>query len=345
LVCFAGNAQKSKKKNNANTGSAYGNNNAGSAYSTTSGYANNGVDTTIKNKNAQPGNANKPTQAAPYENAAPTVGNGSGLNDTIRQSLRNDNAIERNLVKDRIPLAYKNIREDDAVYKQRVWIEVDTREKMNLPFRYSAVEDNGNQRFISVLINAIKSGVTAFDADMDDRFTTPLTMQQAMDKFGAKMDTNAQYDLNGNIAKYVVARREVNPDSIYKYRIKEEIVFDKESSILYTRILGIAPLMPVTLSDGTSTGQMRALFWLYYPDLRPIFAKYEVYNPKNLAARMTWEELFENRMFSYYIIKSSADNPYDRSFKDYIKDPLFRLLEGEKVKEKIFNYEQDLWQY
>ena len=282
-------------------------------------------------------------QTIPYE-YAPVTGSG-GLNDTVKVSLRNDNAVEKNLVKDRTPLPYEHIREDDAVYKQRLWIEIDAREKVNLPFRYSVVEDNGNQRFISILLNAIKGGVTAFDADVDDRFTTPLTTQQALDKFGAKTDTTPSYDLNGNITKYVIAKREIPADSIYKFRIKEEIVFDKESSRLFHRILGIAPLMPVTLSDGTSTGQMRALFWLYHPDLRPMLSKYEVYNPKNFGARMTWEDLFENGMFSYYIVKASIDNPYDRSLKDYIKDPLFRLLEGEKIKEKIFNYEQDLWAY
>jgi len=29
----------------------------------------------------------------------------------------------------------------------------------------------------------------------------------------------------------------------------------------------------------------------------------------------------------------------------YVKDPILALLEGENVKEKIFNYEQDLWSY
>ncbi len=55
---------------------------------------------------------------------------------------------------------------------------------------------------------------------------------------------------------------------------------------------------------------------------------------------MTWEELFESRMFSSYITKSTLDNPYDRALNQYIKDPLFRLLEGEKIKDKIFDYEQ-----
>src|SRR5687767_1104320 len=64
----------------------------------------------------------------------------------IKKSLRNDNAIERNLVKDRIPLDYEHIREDDAVYMQRVWREIDVHEKMNLPFVYKADGDLGNQR-------------------------------------------------------------------------------------------------------------------------------------------------------------------------------------------------------
>src|SRR5690606_36367725 len=47
----------------------------------------------------------------------------------VRKSLRNDDAIERNLVKDRSPLSYEHIREDDAVYRQRVWREIDVHEK------------------------------------------------------------------------------------------------------------------------------------------------------------------------------------------------------------------------
>ena len=81
-----------------------------------------------------------------------------------------------NLVKDRTPLPYLHIREDDAVYRQRVWREVDVHEKMNLPFVYRAIEDNGSQMFINILLQAIKSGeITAFDANVDDRFTTPMT--------------------------------------------------------------------------------------------------------------------------------------------------------------------------
>jgi hypothetical protein len=61
--------------------------------------------------------------------------------------------------------------------------------------------------------------------------------------------------------------------------------------------------------------------------------------------RMTWEELFESRMFSSYIINSTLDNPSMKALQVRIKDPILRLLEGDNIKERIFNYEQDLWSY
>jgi gliding motility associated protien GldN len=272
-----------------------------------------------------------------------------GLNDSIKVSKRSEDAVERNLVKDRTPLSYAHLREDDAVYKQRIWREIDTREKMNLAFRYAVNEDNGNQRFISILINAIKGGVTAFDAS-DDRFTTPLTLDQAMSQFGSKVDHTPVQKLDDPtvIDHYCRTTNTVNLDLVTRYKVKEEVVFDKNTSRLYTRILGIAPMMPHVLSDGTSAGdgQLNTLFWLYYPDLRPSLAKYDCYNPKNFGARMSWEDLFESRMFSSYITKSTLDNPFDQYLKEkYAKHPLFVLLEGDAIKEKMFNYEQDLWSY
>jgi gliding motility associated protien GldN len=122
------------------------------------------------------------------------------------------------------------------------------------------------------------------------------------------------------------------------------VIFDKESSRMTTRILGIAPVMRKYTSSGIDIGDI-TLFWAYYPDLRPTLSKFEVYNGKNYAGRMTWEELFESRFFSSRITKSTIDNPFDQTLAGFIKDPLFRLLEGENIKEKIFNYEQDLWSY
>ncbi len=269
---------------------------------------------------------------------------GGGIGDSVKQSYRVDNAIDKQLIKERRPLEYERIREDDAVYSQRIWMEIDTREKMNQSFGYSADMDNGNQRFISILYNAIQGNdsVTAFSAD-DDRFTTPLSKKQVKDIMFGGNDTTEVTDLKGNVVSLEVRPKQINQDSIYRFRVKEDIVFDKKNSRMFKRILGIAPVMNKIGSTGINYGTM-VLFWVYYPDLRGTLSKYEVYNPKNHNSRMTWEDLFEFHMFSYYILKSTLNNAKDRTFEQYIGDPLFRLLEGEKTKDKIFNYESDLWQ-
>jgi gliding motility associated protien GldN len=265
----------------------------------------------------------------------------------VKKSLRPDEAVETKDIRDRTPLAYEHLRVDDAVYRHKIWREIDTREKINLPFRYSADENDGNQRFISILLKAIQdSAVTVFDP-IDDRFTTPLTISQVAKYLGGGGDSVPHYDDKGLVDRYDWKAREINLDSIYKFKIKEEVIFDKESSRLFWRILGIAPVRNVYSSTGELQGPAD-VFWVYYPDMRPIFAKYEIYNGKNFGARMSWEELFETRMFSGRIIKSTMDNPFDLPISGTpgLKDNgVFQLLEGERIKEKIFNYEQDLWSY
>lgn len=269
----------------------------------------------------------------------------------VKKSLRPNDAIERNLVTERTPLAYEHLREDDAVYRQKVWREIDTREKMNLPFRYSANDNNGNQRFISILFKAIQDGpdnggVTVFNA-VDDRFTTPMTIAEVAKVVSGGSVSVPIYDSLGNVVGTKETVAEVNLDSFYKFHIKEEVIFDKESSRLFWRILGIAPVKNVITSQGVDLGESE-LFWVYYPDMRPIFAKFEVYNAKNYGARMSWEELFESRMFYGRIIKSTLDNPFDQKLSEQLglKDSrILQLLEGENIKDKIFNYEQNLWSY
>jgi gliding motility associated protien GldN len=272
--------------------------------------------------------------------------------DDPRPSLRNDNAIQRNLLKDRTPLDYEHIREDDATYIQRVWREIDVHEKLNIPFVYKAEGDDGNQRFIMILLNAIKKGeVTAFSAvGGDDRFTTPLPFSQIAELMVGKPKTQQipdwanDPDGSKGLMKDTIISTEFNPDLVERYWIKEDVVFDKESSRMYTRILGIAPLQTIVNDDG-SFRAVTPIFWVYYPDLRPMLAKFDVYNGRNFGAKMSWEELFESRMFASRIIKSTINNPNDFYINGYVKDPILALLEGENIKEKIFNYEQDLWSY
>ncbi|HNU88472.1 MAG TPA: hypothetical protein PKJ94_09285, partial [Ferruginibacter sp.] len=102
----------------------------------------------------------------------------------IKKSLRPDEAVETTMLKDRTPLVYENLRADDALYRHKIWREIDAREKINQTFMYTANENNGNQRFISILLKAIDdSAVTVFNS-IDDRFTTPMTKSEVATVIG-----------------------------------------------------------------------------------------------------------------------------------------------------------------
>ena len=268
-----------------------------------------------------------------------------GIDAKPAPSLRNNYAVERNLVKERRPLPYEDLREDDALWSTFIWREIDARQKMNMPFMYPGKEDNGDQRFFAILLSAIKNdSVMAFDPETD-RFTKPLTPAQVSSITEGVNDTVEVTDpVSGQVENVITKRARFLPDSVYTFRLKEQWIFDKESSRMFIRIIGIAPIAKIT-PPGAKVSVARPLFWVYYPDLRPTLAKYEVYNPKNFSGRMSWEELFESRFFDSYITKTTLNNPSDRTLAALIKDPLFRLLEGENIKEKIFNFEQNLWSY
>jgi len=277
---------------------------------------------------------------------------GDGGNDygaEVKKTLpsKSSYGYSKNNVSERKPLDYDHIREDDATFSHYVWREIDAREKMNLPFLYKVKDDNGDQRFYSILLKAIKKdSVMAFE---DERFTVPLTeadIAGLTSRYNAKiLDTLTTPNIdNPDILDTIIKPRESanvpKSDSVYKFRIKEQWIFDRESSRLTVRIIGIAPLFKKDRDPAPSTP-----FWIYYPDLRPTLTRNFAYNPKNVGSQLSWEEVFEGRFFSSYIIKSTLNNPGDKTLAQLIKDPLFQLLEGENIKEKLFNYEQDLWSY
>ena len=274
-----------------------------------------------------------------------TVG---GFEETTPRNLRNNTAVERTITREKKPLTYEHLREDDWLYSEMIWREIDAREKMNQTFMYPGKDEMGDQRFFAILLKAIREdSVVAFSAEGgDDRFTKPLQYNDVSKLLKGTLDTQLVQNANNpNVYDTTViydTKYAPNPDSIYTFRLKEQWIFDKEASRLFCRIIGIAPVAKIMVNNKPTS---KTLFWIHYPDLRQTLTKYLVYNPKNFASRMTWEDLFESRFFSSYVIKTSNNNPTDKFLSGLIRDPLFRLLEGDKIKERLFNYEQDLWSY
>lgn len=270
---------------------------------------------------------------------------------------KNDAAIERELNKERFPLAYEHIREDDVVFRQRIWREINIEEKINQSFRYKGEDENGSQLFITILLNALldstlKKGdslnnLVAFDAS-NDRFTRMLTASEIRQTMGIECKKEFSQRKNDS----VLTCSTFNPDDVKNILLKEEWIFDKEASKLIVRILGIAPIKTKVIVNKDKSGavidstiEKAPMFWIYYPGFRSHLAKYEVYNGRNFGASMSWEELFEYRYFSSTIVKSTFDNPDNKYISEVMKTEILSLIEAEKTKERLLKFEQSVWQY
>ena len=87
------------------------------------------------------------------------------------------------------------------------------------------------------------------------------------------------------------------------------------------------------------------LFWVYYPHAREILKKGQAFNNRNTSKYISFDDIINSRRFSSMIYKE--ENVYEnREVKDYIKNNSFmRLLESERIKEKIRNFEHDMWSW
>ncbi len=277
----------------------------------------------------------------PAGNTDPNVAGGSNqiVNEEWKPSLRRDGAIDR-VEHNNYVTPWQSIREADVLWKKRVWREIDTRQKQNFAFRYPGDEESGGGMYIEILLHAIKQGqVTAFT---DERFTSPLTLEDVMSKLVAAPDTILRENPDGTFDQIII-KKSFDPDDITKFRLKEDWIFDKNLGRMVVRIIGLAPYIDRKNADGSPRASV-PLFWLHYEDIRANNAKYEVYNPENDVFRISWDDFFEKRLFSSYVLKSTINNPLQEDIKNY-KKSIDILNEGEDIKEKIFNREHDMWVY
>jgi gliding motility associated protien GldN len=264
-----------------------------------------------------------------------------GVKEGWQKSLTNDGAYDRTANHLVAPIPWQRIREDDILWKKRVWREIDTREKQNVAFRYVGDENTGGGMFIEILIDAVKKGKVTAYSTFDDRFTQSLTKDQIMEKVAGKTDTVEVEDpVSGTVTKQVRVK-DFRPETITKYRIKEDWIFDRNQGQMVVRIVGLAPVLDIYGDDGVYRAS-QAMFWLYYPDIRGLLAQYEVYNPQNDISRQTWDEYFESRQFASRITKVS--NPFGEDFKEHL-NPMESLYESQRTAEEIFNKEHDMWVY
>ena len=141
---------------------------------------------------------------------------------------------------------------------------------------------------------------------------------------------------------------EITSRDILQYYIKGMWYFDKLQGEMRYRLLGIAPAGYDIQSQNQSFSgnpQIVPYFWVWFSDARQVLHKAKVLNNQNSSMPFSFDHLLNSRRFDAFIYKTQ--NVYeDREISDYIQDnALLQLLESNRIKEGIRNFELDMWSY
>ncbi len=245
--------------------------------------------------------------------------------------------------RNRKPEAYVHENESDVMWSKRVWRTIDLREKFNHPIYFPETPINDRKSLFDVIKAGLFSGeIYAFDNPVfDDEFKVKMSNKQIKDMFFVWDSTQTAEDpLHPGTFIPNPQMTALESHDIKQYWVKEDWFFDNKRSIMDVRILGLCPLKEkLDPSTGEWIG-VEPLFWIYFPQCRNLFAKSEVFNTKNDAQRITYDDLFSKRMFSSYIRKES--NVMDRDINSYASG-VDAILESDRVKDDIFKMEHDMW--
>jgi len=271
------------------------------------------------------------------------------LNARVPQEIGqlNEQQIEAN---DETPLAYGYIDDRDILWSKTIWEIVDLDERINFPFYYPTDTLNlgpDRRSLFHVLKKNLRNGNIKEVYD-DDYFQSKLTYQEILDKLVAIDTLEAgieQLNAGEELDPQYINRRTITAAEIRQYRVKGTWYVNKRLGELKYRLLGIAPVAPdvYTLDLPEDEQDLVELFWVWFPDARTSLNSSKVFNNRNSSQPITFDHMLNSRRFNSLIYKE--ENVYeDRKIEEYIfEDALKQLLESERVKSIIRDFEQDLW--
>ncbi|MFP4845354.1 gliding motility protein GldN [Winogradskyella sp. PE311] len=254
------------------------------------------------------------------------------------------------------PLEYGYVGDRDILFSKMTWEKVVLDERVNFPLYFPVDGNLGDDRksLYQVLTENMESGMIP-KVYADSYFTEERTLKDLAASLTMTKITDAGIDyMNENgvgedeIPEEYIIKRDIGPADINSYLIKGLWYFDKRQGELKYRILGIAPAAPdVNFIDdeNSENSEPIPMFWVFFPEVRDILHEAKSFNNKNSSSPISFDHLLNSRRFHGLIYKE--ENVYgDREVKEYIaENALMQLLESERIKDKIRDFEQDMWSY
>ena len=251
---------------------------------------------------------------------------------------------------DEFPIAYGYVDDRDVLWSKTIWEVIDLDERVNFPYYYPTDTLNlgPDRRSLFDVLKKSLSKDQITEVYKSSYFKEKLSYKEIQERLVSIDTTDAgyeQFNADGFVDPQFIERRRITAAEIRQYKIKGTWYFDKRLGELKYRLLGLCPVAP-DVAVKTAKGEeedLVELFWLWFPDTRTSLNKSKVFNTRNSSQPITYDHMLNSRRFNSIIYKE--ENVYeDREVKDYIyEDALRTLLESEKIKSVIRDFEQDMW--
>ncbi|WP_418262140.1 gliding motility protein GldN [Flavobacterium faecale] len=248
------------------------------------------------------------------------------------------------------PLAYGYVHDRDILMGKTVWEVIDLSERINFPLYFPIDENIGSDRrsLYTVLTTAIKNGKIT-EVYSDSYFNTKKTYRD-IEASLSRIDTTdaGREQINAGMKRVspeYILRSDLTAQDVTQYKIKGFWYFDKRQSELKYRLLGICPVTPDVYTMNSDEKDYIELFWIFFPSARNVLHEAKAFNDKNSSMPISFDQILNSRRFNSVIYKE--ENVYgDREIKEYMKDNAQKqLIESDRIKEKIRNFESDMWNY
>jgi len=251
------------------------------------------------------------------------------------------------------PIAYGYVDDRDVLWQKTIWEIIDLDERINFPYYYPTINNgnlsNNRKSLFRVLMDGISNGeITEIYAT--DYFNEKLTeedLAEVLELRRLSPEGISKQNAGETVTEDDYDIYKIESDKVVQYRIKGTWYFNKRLSEMKYRLLGVAPVAPdvSTLSQGPEAmaNALVPLFWIWFPDARETLNKHMVFNTRNSSQPVSYDMMLNARRFNAVIYKE--ENVYeDREVKEYIyEDALRQLLESERIKSTIRDFEQDMW--
>jgi len=200
-------------------------------------------------------------------------------------------------------------------------------------------------------MHGIKNGIiTAYNpqADYYNEFKTPINYKEITIRLGGEDKEQVVEDPEtGELITRIIPGT-YNSKEVKEYLVKEMWFFDRQRAVMDVRIIAICPVRYYSREANLTIAQedeilKKQLFWVSFEQARSVLANHESFNANNDAEHRTFEDVFLKRIFSSYVYQES--NMYNNRMVEEYTEGVEAMVEADRIKTNISNFEIDMWNY